>query len=697
MGLVWNQESPNPLDGRVWFGFDFAFPDDENGQCDTIVSLQNGTQISRYQYGSTLEEFIQTPLEAILGLLTQHHNFAVLPSLIFSWTRQIEILKQQLLGLDGDIFLEFDIPRMGHRVDTILLTKGTIYVIEFKVGENTVNRSDIEQVWDYALDLKYFHETSHNLPIVPILIATRLRDITIIFSDSHHDLVYEPIVISSNQLADVIQQAPSHVSQIYTSNWLQGQYKPTPTIVEAARRLYAGHDVKAITRNDAGATNLAVTSKVVSDIISHSRVNSEKSIVFVTGVPGAGKTLVGLDVAIKHSEPENDLHSIYLSGNGPLVKVLTEALMRDQVAKVGGTKRSAASAVRAFIQNVHHFRDECLRSAGPPADHVAIFDEAQRAWNLAKTADFMNRKRGIPDFQMSEPEFLISCLDRHSDWATIVCLVGGGQEINTGEAGIIEWIAAIKHRFPDWVVYVSDELLDSEHNPCNLLPSLLSEMKVSCHCELHLSASIRSFRSERVSEFVKKLLDREACQARTIATFVLETYPIVLCRDIVLAKTWLRGKSRGSERIGIVVSSNAERLKASGVFVKAPVDPVHWFLEESSDVRSSNFLEDVVTEFDVQGLELDWTCVVWDADFRFGTESWGNFEFRGHKWQQVKKSERQSYQKNAYRVLLTRARQGMVIVVPHGERGDPTRIPQYYDTTYNYLVSLGLPEITPQP
>lgn len=351
------------------------------------------------------------------------------------------------------------------------------------------------------------------------------------------------------------------------------------------------------------------------------------------------------------------------------------------------------SQVKLFIQNVHHYRDEYLLDEKAPFDHVAIFDEAQRAWDLTQTANFMQRKKNKPNFSQSEPEFLISCLDRHKDWAVIVCLVGGGQEINTGEAGISEWIDSLNRSFPKWHVYVSSKLTDSEYATGKALLDLGNRKHVYQKDDLHLSVSMRSFRAEDVSLLIKNLLDINIIEARKNYQKVKKKYPIVITRDLTKAKDWLREKARGSERYGIVVSSQAQRLKPHAIDVKSPMDPIHWFLDSKEDVRSSFYLEDVATEFDVQGLELDWSCVTWDGDFRYSPKGWKSFSFVGSKWNNINKEERKLYLKNAYRVLLTRARQGMVIVVPHGEITDATRPPEFYDSTFNYLKEIGFEEL----
>ncbi len=636
--------------------------------------------------------------DEINGVIHRNYLFQLQQDQSKSWFEQIEILKKILIGFEGLIIFEFSIPRMGSRVDVILIIKNVVFVLEFKVGENKFHNSDIEQVWDYALDLKNFHETSQNHFIAPILIATDAKqtDNTISIT-KHEDKVIIPVKSNSANLLMIITQILEFADGNFIdfNSWSDGKYSPTPSIIEAAMSLYNSHSVIEITRSDATAINLASTSNSISDIIEFSKNNSIKSICFVTGVPGAGKTLVGLDVATKHMDKEERTTSVYLSGNGPLVAILREALTRDKVKreKAKGNKLRKGevfSEVKLIIQNVHNFRDECIKDElNPPFDHVAIFDEAQRAWTKDKTTDFMKRRKGIPNFNISEPEFLISCLDRHNDWAVIVCLVGGGQEIHTGEAGISEWIKSLNHSFKNWHIYVSDKLTDSEYAAGEALKLLQEHKNVEYKNDLHLAVSLRSFRAENQSLLVKNLLDLNIIEARINYKLLKDKYPIVITRDLQKAKKWLKEKARGSERYGMVVSSQAERLKPHAIDVKSPMDPIHWFLDGKDDVRSSFYLEDVATEFHIQGLELDWACVTWDGDFRYSENGWKNFSFKGSKWQNINKDERKLYLKNAYRVLLTRARQGMVIVVPNGDKEDPTRNPEYYDSTYNYLASIG--------
>lgn len=657
----------------------------------------------RSYYGSSASHFLGEDVKAVLGTLTAASEFAVEQAQITAWEAEIELLRDSLreVAQPGAVFLEFSVPRLGKRIDAVVVLGAVVFVIEFKVGATEFWRGARDQVWDYALDLKNFHEASHDKTICPVLIASNAdKQDWRLEKSTYHDGVFRPVLVGGGQMAEVFSRVLNHCpgGSIRAEEWSVGRYLPTPTIIEAATALYAGHGVAEISRSDAGGESLSATTSAIDKVIDGCRNSGSKAICFVTGVPGAGKTLIGLNVATKHAA-EGELHSVFLSGNAPLVAILREALARDQVRrefeKTGSrpTKSSVLSHVKAFVQNVHHFRDEYLRDAAAPADHIAVFDEAQRAWNLKQTAAFMQRKKGIAGFDRSEPEFLISCMDRHRDWVVVICLVGGGQEINTGEGGIAQWLEALDRSFPEWQVHVSSRLRDAEYGADKLLEKLNSEGKVKFKDDFHLSVSMRSFRAENVSLLVKQILDLDLLNARATFMELKDKYPIVLCRSVGRAKAWIRERSRGTERYGVVVSSQAQRLKPHAIDVRSPIDPVHWFLDDKDDVRSSYYMEDVATEFHVQGLELDWTCVVWDGDFRKISAGWGHYSFVGSSWQNIKATDRRMFQKNAYRVLLTRARQGMVIVVPEGHAEDPTRNPTFFDETFQYLKQIGLPLI----
>jgi hypothetical protein len=588
---------------------------------------------------------------------------------------------------------------MGRRIDAVVVTGPAVFVLEFKVGASTFERAAIEQVWDYALDLKNFHEASEMLPIVPVVVATEASSPPPCRLDADADQVFRPLSVGSDTLREAIEVGLRAISgpAIDARKWARAPYRPTPTIVEAARALYAQHSVEAIARFDAGAVNLRVTSRRIDQLVEEAMISRHKAICFVTGVPGAGKTLVGLNVATRHRRDlEQPTHAVFLSGNGPLIAVLREALTRDEVARRKVTdkrvrKGQVAESVKAFIQNVHHFRDDALIETGPPIEHVVIFDEAQRAWNLQQTANFMQRKKKRAGFCQSEPEFLISYMDRHLDWAVVICLVGGGQEINTGEAGIDAWLDAVQTKFQHWKMYISSRLSDSEYAAGKVLERSCEHVNAHFEDSLHLAVSMRSFRAENVSAFVKALLDCEIAVARDNFRKLATRFPIVLTRNLNHAKEWVRKQSRGSERFGLVSSSKAQRLKPFAIDIRVSVDPVQWFLNDRDDTRSSYYLEDAATEFQVQGLELDWTCVTWDGDLRYCGSHWSYHDFRGSRWCNVAKPENRNYLRNAYRVLLTRARQGMVIFVPAGDALDPTRSPDFYDATFDYLADIGIP------
>lgn len=644
-------------------------------------------------YQASFVDFLEESTESILGKIVQSHMFALEQTQRDAWVDEITIMKSAVrdLGL-GHILFEFFIPRMGKRADVVVVQATTVTVVEFKVGSYLFDRAAIEQVHDYALDLKNFHQGSHHCPIIPVLVATKAKPSRQQSLRWATDQVAAPILASVEQLKDLLseieQGAETHC--IDYAAWVASGYRPTPTIVEAAQALYQAHGVEEIARSDSGAENLGVTSQCIAQIIEKSKGSYRKSICLLTGVPGAGKTLAGLNIATKRMQEHGDEHAVFLSGNGPLVSVLREALARDESSREKISKTDAHRKVASFIQNIHHFRDEALRDLTPPVEHVVVFDEAQRAWTREQASKFMQTKRSVPDFDMSEPEFLISVMDRHPDWCVIVCLIGEGQEINTGEAGLAEWLSALASRFSNWDVYISNRLKDPDYVNDLHVVRLLENMAVNECAELHLAVSMRSFRAEALSAFVSYVIDNRAQDARAIYAEIAEHYPILLTRDLAAARRWLQRQARGSERYGLLASSGAHRLRPEGIHVSAKIDAPVWFLNDRTDVRSAFYCEETATEFDVQGLEVDWAGVCWDADYRYSNGCWENMNFRGTQWQKVKSIQRQLYLRNAYRVLLTRARQGMVIFVPQGDVGDPTRLPSFYNETFAFLQACGL-------
>ena len=654
----------------------------------------------RAYYSKDLVEFLKESDNSIYGEINSNAtNADVTIEQQNAWKQEIAILKKQLSGLaEGRILFEYTIPRMGKRVDVVLLHNNLVFLLEFKCGDSEYRSSTYDQVYDYALDLRNFQKESHDKLLVPIQIPTlapaETNTIKLV------DRIVEPLNANQYNIGTIIEDVSNQFSEpdFDYEAWENGTYLPTPTIVEAAQALYRGHGVEDITRNDADAKNLSVTTAKIDEIIDYSKANHRKSICFVTGVPGAGKTLVGLNLAIEKQNAQAGEHAVFLSGNFPLVDVLQEALARDKVAqaKAKGQKISKADALRStseFIQIIHRYRDSFVGNDDVPPEHVVIFDEAQRAWTKKDIASFMSRKKGVPDFQYSEPEFLIQTMDRQTDWGVVVCLVGGGQEINHGEAGLLEWFDSLRRSFKHWDVYVTPQLDDTEYRRDRTWQELIADLNVYTSGDLHLSTSVRSFRTPDLAAFVKALLDVDVNTAKALFNKIKDKYPIRLTRDLSVAKKWIKGQCQGTTRYGMIASSEALRLKPCGIFVKNTISVPDWFLDGKDDVRSSYFLEDVVTQFDIQGLEIDYTLVGWDADLRFNGTDWEYYNFTGNRWCKVGTEDNRLYLKNTYRVLLTRARQGMIIFIPYGDLEDETRKPEFYDKTFDYLKSLGIEEI----
>ena len=651
-------------------------------------------------YTSSLKAFRVSNADEIIGVLAAANVQKLLTQQTRAWQEQIEYLQNQIPHeLDGNIFFEFVIPRMGKRVDCILLTEQCVLVIEFKVNATTFDSAAIDQVHDYALDLKNFHGGSHDVPIIPILVATSASTPANTDVKFAEDMVAQPLLIGEKNfrafLLDVLEQSHSAFGAglVDTVNWLNAGYLPTPTIIEAATALYQSHKVEDIARSDSGAKNLAETSDEIARLVEDAKANHRKIICFVTGVPGAGKTLAGLNIAALRSKVAKDEHAVFLSGNGPLVTVMREALARDEKERTGTSKSDASRRVNSFVQNIHHFRDEYFKNNLAPSEQVVIFDEAQRAWSEHQATKFMTQKWGGGYAPQSEPQFLINVMDRHSDWCCVICLIGGGQEINTGEAGIVEWLSALSSNFPNWEVHVSDMLSDPNYTVDKEARSLLETGQFIKNGKLHLSVSMRSFRAEKLSTFVSRVIEAKPEPASLLLEELNGKYPIRITRSLQTARLWLQSMARGTERTGLVASSGALRLRPEGIFVKSSIDPANWFLNDKHDVRASYYMEDVATQFDIQGLELDWVGTCWDADMRHENGRWVPYAFKGTKWQNIGTEKRRIYQLNAYRVLLTRARQGMVIFIPEGDSDDPTRLPIFYDPVWDFFKACGLAEI----
>lgn len=657
-------------------------------------------------YSNDIKTFLSQNEDEIFGIIAKNDEYDSVCKQKDAWIAQIRSLKNALNKYsNGSVIFEYTIPRVGGRIDNVVLLDDTVFVLEFKVGNEAYIGSAATQARTYAIDLANFHEESHNKTIVPILIATDAPDCELQFN-KYKNNVYDVIYTNGNNLTRIFDKFKKLFSgQIQVDKWLNSRYVPTPTIIEAAEILYNNHSVNDISQNEA-AENLTKTSNAVQKIIDYSKQNHQKSICFITGVPGAGKTLAGLNIAIENQKTTGKNYSCFLTGNQPLVSVLREALARDDSKRTGIAIGEARDNVKSFIQIIHHFRDESLKDLNiPPIDNVVIFDEAQRAWQQAQLSNFMNEKKiailnKLPDdkrykiLSMSEPELLIEYMNRHQDWAVIVCLVGGGQDINTGEAGIQEWFNSLRRSFPDWKVYVSNKITDEEYVGNSSFSELVDGLDCTTIDELHLSISLRSFRSEKVANFVHHLLNNDKEQAAAIYQEIKKVYPICMTRDLNIAKNWIKKQTAGKNcRYGLIASSQAKRLRAEGIWVECKCKPEKWFLESKNDIKSSYFMEEVATEFDIQGLEIDYAVVGWDADYRYENGHFECYKPSGSKWQMINKEDNRRYLKNAYRVLLTRAREGFIIFVPKGDDTDNTRLCKYYDELWEYLSVIGLCKI----
>jgi hypothetical protein len=644
------------------------------------------------KYQKSVSAFLNTDNETVIGHLAVNiQNHQLLLQQRTSWDHQITYLKETLQYLPPEwyLILEYPIPRRAKRIDIVILANDVMFVVEFKDKESKYSQDAINQVEDYSLDLRDFHKQSATRTIIPILWASEAKERQNILNDNG-DFVKPTLFANKSNLHVLVTSAYEFYTnttglKINPDRWNNSEYLPTPTIIEAAQHLFSGQNVKEISRSHAGSENLTETTNAILRAIRNAQDNNEKIICFITGVPGAGKTLAGLNIV--HNVDKNAGKGVFLSGNGPLVKVLTEALARDHSKR---TKTSIEKSRReiAFVQNVHQFLDFYHNNNQTPDDKIVLFDEAQRAWN----AEHSKRKF---DRNFSEAEMLFDIMNRNEGWAVIIALIGSGQEINTGEAGLAEWGKTINDKFSNWKIYISPELKEGSSTIANykLFETAPSNLSITENSDLHLKVSIRSYKAEKLSEWVAAILEDEPLKAKELFQNHLKDYPIWLTRNIETARFFLRNKNRGHRRTGLVASSGARRLKPLGLDVAAEIDVEKWFLNPKDDIRSSCFLEIPATEFAVQGLELDWAGLCWGDDFRKEAEGWSFHAFKGTRWQLERQEEKKQFIKNKYRVLLTRAREGLIIFVPEGSEIDHTRSSKNYDSTYAYLKMTGINEV----
>ena len=658
-------------------------------------------------YRATLADFLAHSPDEILGsLLRSYQHNELQKRQTKAWEIEIEVLKSACGELirhtpataKWSLLLEYPIPRRHKRLDAVLLAADVIFCLEFKTADKAHSLQPRRQAEDYALDLRDFHEASRDRRLVPVVVVPKAAPARSPSDQISTDAVRDVRQANASDLAPILLGAfdAEHRADsmpIDPTAWDNSPYRPVPTIIEAAEVLFAGHNVSEIAHSHAGVTNLTTTSDRLVDIIQQAQRRSEKVICFVTGVPGAGKTLAGLNIVHNPAlRQEGRPAGVFLSGNGPLVKIVSAAIARDHKRRVRET--GGERTVGTFIQNVHVFVREGLEKADkPPVENVVVFDEAQRAWN----ADQNRKKNGL---EVSEPETMLTIMDRHQDWAVLVALVGGGQEIHNGEAGLAEWGKTLCEKFPKWKVVVSPKAL--EHDTSNAGHRLFADgnagsLAIQKEPSLHLEVNQRSFRAQKLTEWVEAALAGDAAKAAEIVPD-LRDFPFTLTRSLPTARQWLHKHARGQQRAGLVASSGALRLRADGLELSSGFRQgnrdmfVHWFLAHPPDIRSSNQLEVAASEFECQGLELDWIGLCWGGDFSFGATS-GSWEYRnfsGSRWGNLKNEIDRQYLLNTYRVLLTRARRGLVIWIPQGDIADETRLPSHFDSTADYLVRCGL-------
>lgn len=655
------------------------------------------TQSGKAYYCNSIPGFIKDSSSSIVGQLVRH-SFEINKDQSDAWENQIGELQRRLEshGIEGDIIFEYDIVRLGKRIDVILLIRHMVFSLEFKNGKDLFTAQDAQQAEDYAIDIKNFHKESEDLYVCPILIATdaapyKKEQSSGCYPDKQVHLQRENIETLVPKISKITELYGDD-GEIDFDKWFNSPYYPTPTIIAAAVEAYSSHHLSEIAQSEAGQENIDACEAKLNEVIAYAEKNKKKCVCFVTGVPGAGKTLVGLDVVAKNLDKGDKNLSVYLSGNGPLVEVLREALKRSVKAKKQ-LNRETETAINALIQSSFAFKKDNSSHNRPTPENILIFDEAQRVWNQEK----MTRKHNDPAMAVSEPHLLYSIMDRHQDWAVMVCLVGLGQDIYDGEVGVNEWFRCGIQDFSNWELFYSPEIF-SQVEDKNIDKAMIVGCD-RCHpmTELHLKTSIRSFRADKQCQFVDALLDNNPQQTKEVYQLISEKYPVYITRDYQVAKDWARNQVRGSQRCGVMACSSAQRLKPEGIYVPTDIDVKNWFLAPSDDLRSSNMLEIVASEFKVQGLEIDWGIVCWDADLRRTKkgDDWDHYTFRGTRWNKRNKPEQKRYLLNSYRVLLTRSRQGMIIFVPKGvdPEVDPSRDSEYYDGIYKYLISCGIEEL----
>ncbi len=625
-----------------------------------------------------------------------------------TWERDIRSLRAALAECiahdpnanEWGILLEFSVPRKEVRIDAVLLIRGEIVILEAKSGIAFLQAR--RQLEEYALLLHYFHKGSADRKIIPVIVSPEAGEPDLdalsqfeMFSQLATFWVNDVVLTSWGFLPRVLEAVAKRDcgDQVDPDSWDQSPYHPVPSIIEAAIALRSGLSIRDIAQCEASEHEIGMVRETIQAYVDQARSNRQHIICFLTGVPGSGKTLVGLGLAHSHENQQNAIH--FMSGNGPLVKVL-QHLFTQESRNRGANAANARIEARTLIENVHVFaRYHMDDNQREPSNHAIIFDEAQRAWNRAQ-----NKKKFNRDY--SEPEMLLGIMERHQNWAAIIALVGGGQEINDGEAGLEEWGRALAERSTPWKVIASPEVLEGGPSTAGqrLFGSHSAKFEVTTNPALHLRTSNRSLRAENLASWVNYVLDGDAESAAALK--ISEKFPLFLSRDLNETRTKLRQQAIGQARYGLVGSAGAARLRAVGLepssTFHADYPWEHWYLAPESDLRSSFCCEVFATEFEIQGLELDWIGLCWGGDCIWddvrGWQLRKLLSGPNNRWVSIKNEDRRKFRKNAYRVLLTRARQGLIIFVPQGNPNDATNRPTEFDSTAQFLIGCGVVPIS---
>jgi len=664
-------------------------------------------------YHATVAEFLSQTDDTILarlavgyagrGYTTQYTDQTL------TWERDLHSLRTSLLQCVSasnearawGLILEFSIPKKELRIDIVLLIGETVVILEAKTGEAGAQAK--QQIEEYALLLHYFHKASNDRRIVPVLVTNEPATPNLLdlnqqeFFPQLSSYWITPVLRSSwDQLASLLLEVARHsYGQLLATDWQLSPYFPVPNIIDAAIALRSGLSIREIAHSEASEHEIQDVCAVLQSHVDLARTENHHAICFLTGVPGSGKTLVGLSLAHSAENRASAIH--FMSGNGPLVKVL-QHLFTQESRRAGASTPQARTEAKTLIENVHVFaRYYTEDNPGSPSNHAIIFDEAQRAWNRAQ-----NLKKFKRDY--SEPEMLLKIMERHTDWAVVIALVGGGQEINDGEAGLEEWGRALvsPERTRRWRIHASPEVLEGGASTAGhrLFDPTAPAAEVHTSTSLHLRTSNRSLRAEQLATWVNLVLDGQANAAAALD--VTQRFPIFLSRDLAETRRKLRDERKGVSRYGLVGSSGAARLRAEGLepnsTFHADYPWEHWYLAGETDLRSSYQCEVFATEFEIQGLELDWIGLCWGGDFVWNPRK-GWLLRKLHpsavsKWNPIKNLEKQVFRRNAYRVLLTRARQGMILFVPRGDPKDPTNSPAEFDATADYLIRCGATQLS---